>query len=175
MLGDDAKGNVVSTVENLRYQITAGRIYAGRSAICEETYESLLRMWLTSSNDNLMFGNICVTNKMTAGGEAQTPKVVVKDATGKVLTEGTDYELSFIANATNSNIAKNELKDAGAYTVTARGTYRSVTDYGGNVYEHGYYKSYVSATFSIAKNALGQVKNLKLKPARNPSLPVGPS
>lgn len=163
LLGDDAKGNVISTVESLRYQITAGRIYAGRSAICEETYENLLRMWLTSSDDNLMFGNISVTNKMTASGEAQTPKVVVKNAAGKVLTEGTDYELSFIANATNSNIAKSELKDAGAYTVTARGTYRSTTDYGGNVYEHGYYKSYVSATFSIAKNALSQVKNLKLK------------
>lgn len=163
LLADDSKGNVLSTVNDLRYQIAAGRIYAGRNEVCEESYEDLLRMWQTSSDDNLLFGSITVTSAMTASGEALTPRVVVRDSNGKTLTEGTDYKLSFVKNSTNSNVGSSEIVDAGNYTVKATGTYSSNTDYGGNVYERGYYKNYISATFTVAKNFLGQVKNFKLK------------
>ena len=163
MLASDAKGNVFSTAQEHQYEIIAGRVYAARTDICEETYEELVRAWETSSADNLLFGSIAVTNKMTANGKAQTPKVTVKDSSGKTLTADADYTLSFINNATGNKVNANALVEAGTYTATATGTYKSTTDYGGVTTEYGYYKNYISCTFTIAQGKLPAVSGLKVK------------
>lgn len=151
VLGDDAKGNIPAVVTEHQYEVTVGRIYASKADVAETTLESLERIWSISSADNLLFGSIAVTNKMSADGTAQSPVVVVKDSTGKTLTQGTDYKLSFCDNATGNKIALKNLTDEGDYTVTATGTYYSITDYGGKTTEYGYYKNHISCSFSIGK------------------------
>jgi LPXTG-motif cell wall-anchored protein len=53
---------------------------------------------------------------VTYNGSARTPKPVVKDKNGNVLTEGVDYELEYVGDTTNPGTVQVKVKGIGNYT-----------------------------------------------------------